>query len=243
MDNYKFNYNQYKKTIHKKNNFSFLLIIFLIIILMSACILLKPKNKKVFEYYIVEVDCFQTYQQAIELSNEINIRGGAGYIYFDSKYHVLASLYSNYDNAEKVCNNLIENYPNTNILTFSNDKFVKLKNLNAKQNNSIENLINATNNILINLETLNLQYDTNKINQNKLKISVKNFLENFTICYDDFLSSFKNKPKFNVVKKHTEEISKSLEILTAQNNEITSSNLKYSLISICINLYQFRNYF
>ena len=74
---------------------------------------MKPKHTKTCEIYFLEIDSFQSYQSALNLSKEINANGGAGYIYYDGNYHVFANFYSKIEDAKSVLENVLEDFPNS----------------------------------------------------------------------------------------------------------------------------------
>lgn len=237
MDKYIFNYNQYKKSINKKPKNYFSLIFIIIIILLGLCIFLYPKNYNYEKMYFVEIDNFNTYKDANKLANLISNKGGAGYVFYDGKYRVLASFYSNYDNAKKVSENLNKEYKNVSILTVENTKFTPKKQLNKHQNSQVKIVLKTTFEALLKLEKLNLKLDKKTLSENELKLHIKNINDNFQNIYSSFLSYFKNDSKFNIAKKYLNEIKNSMSTLTADT--ITSSILRYENIKIGIN----RNHF
>ena len=238
MNEYVFNYSQYKKSINKNQKYGFTIIIIVIILLLGLCIFLKPKNPKILEFYFVELGCFPTYQNALTLSQEVNLNGGAGYIYFNGNYHVLASFYSDYDNAETVLENVIGDYPNACILTIESSDFSKQKNLTTSQNSAVENYIKETQSIILKLEYFANEFDTKKISFNELSLSIKNLQKDFVDVYDTFISSFKTNSTFNVAKKYAEQMNSSINNLVETSEQSMTSKLRYETVSFVINRHQ-----
>lgn len=253
MSEYVFNYSQYenkyvfdskkyKSSITSKNNFHFSIMFFVIIILLGACVFLQPKQTEMLEFYFIEIDKFQTYQNALNLSQEINSVGGAGYIYFDGKYHVLASFYSDYDNAETVLESLKNDYPSSNILTISTKPYSLKSNLKSIQNSAVENVINKSEDLVIQVEQLSNKYDRDEVTLSSLQLQLKNLYDDFHSSYDNFMTQFKTNSKYNVAKDHLSKMQKSISTLSNESG-LTTANLRYELVSFVINRCQFLSCF
>ena len=243
MSDYVFNYYQYKNSIPKKNNFNFTIVFFVIIILLSLCVFLKPKPTKLVEFYFVEIDCFQTYQQAINLSNELTLFGGAGYIYFDGNYHVIASFHSSYDDAKSVCKNIKTEYKNSSIFTLSNSPFVEQKNLNISQNNSIKDFIKTAEKTILDMEKYLIMCSKKEIAFNALSIALNETKKDFDLSYNSLLSSFKTNSKLNTMKEYANQISKSISDLCNTSEQNFLAKFRYQIVNIVVNYHHFLSCF
>lgn len=67
-------------------------------------------GRNVNNFYAVEVDSFDTYDEAYSFATAIQSKGGAGYITYNKKYKVLTSLYLTYDDAKSVADNIKGEY-------------------------------------------------------------------------------------------------------------------------------------
>ena len=240
---YIFNYSQYKKSINKNNNFTFTIIFLLIILLLGLCVFLKPKDNKLNKFYFVEVDNFQTYDSALKLSQTVKEKTGAGYIYFDNIYHVIASFYSKEKDAEKVCENLKNEYENVQVFCISYPQFVKQKNLSLKQNCSVENLINVCRKITLQLEQLSIDFETGKTPFKEAKILLANYYESFFSTFNEFNAQFNTNSKYNLSKSYAHEIDNSIRKLKESEEQNFSSLLRFELTSIAISIAQFSSSF
>ena len=238
---YKFNYYQHKKFLNKKNNFFCLIIVLLIVLLLGLCIFLKPHKSKINEFYFVEIDNFQTYKKALNLSEELQNLACKSYIYFDDKYHVLVSFYSNKNDAEKVCENLKNDYPKSQVICLTFSQFQTHKNLTTKQNSSIENSIISSQKLLQKLEQIYIDFSTQKITFEKAQILLKENHNYFTSALSDFMSNFKADSQYNLSKTYINNIDKSLFITTQTNEQDFSLSLRFEIMSIAISLTQFVN--
>lgn len=70
------------------------------------------KGRNSNNFYAVEVDCFDSYDEAYNFATTLQIKGGAGYITYNKKYKVLTSLYLTYEDAKSVADNIKGEYAN-----------------------------------------------------------------------------------------------------------------------------------
>lgn len=230
---YIFNYYQYKKRLNKKNNFFIPLSFVLIIILIGLAFWLKPANYK-SEFYFVEIASFNTYNQAINLAKEIQLKGGAGYIYYNQNYKVLACAYNTKNEAKKVANSLKEEYPFVKVFSLPLHK-INSKNLNKNKQEILTETTKILNKEIPKLINLSFDLDLKKIEADKLSILLKNSHNNFNDAYKNFLEIFK-EPCFNVSKEYLANINFSFKQLTTEQQ---SGKIKYYLIDIMVNYISF----
>lgn len=235
---YNFNYLQYKKTLNRKNNFSFTLIFLIIILLLGFCVYLAPKPKSTNNFYYVEIDNFQTYKEAINLSNQLQKSGCLGFIYFATSYHVLVSFYSSFENAEKVSENLKNDYKNTKVFSINFPLFNEKKNLTNNQNLSVKKVMATTKKVILELESLANDFDTQKVTHNEAKILTKNYIDEYSSAYEDFLVNFKTNSKHNKVKNYLQNILNSLNSLEEKEEHEFGILIRYEIINISISFTQ-----
>lgn len=235
MQEFEFNYKEYKKRISNKfSGKSIVVYIFICIILMGAVFFLKPKAKnKNCKLYFVEINCFLNYSQANELANEIRNKGGAGYIYFDEKYHVFANLYLTEQDANSVCNNLKAEYPTIKTFSIEFNKNVNYNNLNSNQAHALKNFVEVGQNCILEIYNNILSFDKAEIDQTKLILNFKQTETKFLTCCNDFNSAFNSNSKFNKAKTYVADLTTCLKNLTSENN--SAWNFKFEMIKFGIN--------
>ena len=238
MNNYNFDYNQYHSSINKKNNFSFYVIFLLIIILLGLYVFVKPQKENFNELYFVEIANFETYHQAIGLSQKVISNQAAGYIFFDGKYHVLASFYLNKNDAKKVVENIKNVYANACVFSIQENIFFSQKSLNNKQNKTLRDFINSTKENMIKLQNINLEFDSNKISFNEFKVYLHEIKNSFDDAHIKLTSTFENDLKFNIIKDYAKQMSTSIENIIEANEQNANQIMRYEIISFVIN----RNY-
>lgn len=242
MSEYIFDYNQYKKTITNKSHFSYSLIIFIIILLLGLCVYFKPNKLKESKLHFVEIGSVQTYSSALNLSQEINSLGGAGFIFFDGTYHVLANYYSSYNDAEKVVENLKNDHSNAKVFSISSASFSKSKKLSSSQNSTVENFNNESKKIMIQFENIVTDLSINKIRNEEFSILMKNLRQDYDNLNSNIQSSFKNNSQFNKAKDYANIMATSL--LNASTSETFALNtLRYELVSFVVNRHHFLSCF
>jgi len=155
-------------------------------------------------YFLVEANCFEEYQQAVDFSAEIRQKGGAGYIFYDQGFRVFVAGYLTKKDAQSVADGL--NYENCKVFELSLDTFKKTDNStidNVKKNNII-----AFKYAIENLNVVLQEYSKNKIDEEKVKQNITlakeeidqqidNFEENFfksneMYKYREYLAEFKS---------------------------------------------------
>lgn len=236
MQNYEFDYNQYKMKINKKNKYSICVLSIIILILLGIAFYVYPKNRNTTEFYFVEIKSFMTYNEANNLATSIQSMGGAGYVYYDGYYHVLAAYYPNENDAKKVCENLKAEYETVKVFTLTTDKFSKSNSLSAQENNKISEMIDANLNLIEQVYINTIAYDTSSINESQLLMNLENLKTHFKNTYDEYSSLLKQNDKFTKSIKCLNKILNSTDnFKSICDGQQISYKIKYELIKIVIN--------
>ena len=239
MEDFQFDYYQYKKRLNNKTKFNFYVVFILIILFLGLAIYLKPNEKKL-NFYFVEIASFQTYSKASILADEIKQHQGAGYIYYDYNYKVLATYFTTKSDAEKVASNLVETYPNAKVFTLQVNKNLKLNSLNKKQVEVVEKLNNNLQETIKIFSNASVLLDKQELSLNKFNQQANEILNSFTEHYKDFLNLFKQNSTHNITKGHLKNIEKNLTHLTnVKDEQYLNNNLKFKLIDIVVNYANF----
>lgn len=240
MQDYVFDYNEYKKRTKKPVEFNFSLTIFFVIILLGLCVFLNQPKLTQIEYNFVEIGQFATYSQASKTAQNLSAQNGAGFVYFDNCYHVFAGFYTTKTDAEKVAKNIVEFYPNAVATTISATQFKTKKSLSKSQNLATKNLINITENTINTLSKLSIDIDSNNISSINIGLKLEQIKDNFSSALKSFNTAFdgnKNN-RFDIVKYFT-EIENSLTNIKATASQDLPQKIKYELINIVVNHIRF----
>lgn len=241
MQTYQFDYSQYKKRINKKTNNSILpVLIVIILLLLGLAVFLMPKKTSTIQYYFVEVDCVLKYSDANDIATEIQQQNAGGYVYFDGKYHILASFYLDIESAKQVAENISTEYPNAQVFTLESSEYIENSNLSSKQNEALSNLNNANVNLINALYNLTIKFDTVEISEKELAIDLTKLSNSYDNSAKYFYTQFRNNSKYEITKKYTAEIAASVKNLSEQSTNL-SKMLKYELIKIVIQQISFLN--
>ena len=122
--------------------------------------------------------------------------GGAGYVYFENVYHVLASFYPTKKQAESVVKNIKDEYENASVYKIDINKFYKNKALNEAQNNVIKDVVSSTSNFISKFYDLIIELDTDQISHNNFNLEVKRLTDSTTKYIDEFKTQFKLNSSF-----------------------------------------------
>ncbi len=239
MQNYQFDYAQYKQKLNKPNNGILAVLMVVIIVLMGILTFINANSFNSTTFYFVEVDRFINYTHASSLANEIQEKNGAGFVRLDSSYIVLAGFYPNYDTANKVCENLKSEYPNVAVYSFSVENFYKKKELSTNGNKILESLTRNLQACVNKLYDLSILVSTKEISNNQLSLEIKQLLDGFESEYSNFCRSF-NTNKHLKAKETALSIKNSLSSL---NNKTENENflqyLRYTNIKIVVDYCSF----
>ncbi len=234
MNDYQFDYKEYKKKIKNKGGMSFLIILFIIILLVGVIYFIIPKASDVDYLYFVQTNQFLNYNDASIKAAEIQQQNGAGFIYYDSVYHVLAGFYPDEKSAISVVNNIKATQPDSMVFKLECNKFIRHKNLTNNQNELIFEIINK------NVANLNkiyeniIKFDKNEVNINELNINFLNLKTDYDNLIANFNKNFDKKSKYLHAVACLKKIKSSVNNLCLHlaNNEFYK--LKYETISIAV---------
>ena len=236
MKSYQFDYFQYKNKITKHKNFAIIPLVIAICLLSILCVVLKPKNQIKTQFFLVEIDNFSTYKDALVLAQEVQNLGAAGYIHFDGSYHVFASVYLNEKDAKTVSSNIVDDYNSVSIFSFAAKKELDTSNLSSEQKETAQNYVNFCFKSICEISELIVSFDKKEIDETNLKNRLKTYEKDAKKHNENLLSSLSKNPKFNTIKETSQDIYLSFKELSEFTN---SSNLKYTLIKLVISYCSF----
>ena len=243
MTNLFFDYNQYKKSLNLKKNYNFSILITTIILLLGLIVFINPKQRNILEFHFIEIETFQTYNQAVKLIDEMKKNGDLAYLYFDKNYHVILSFSINYEDAKNNLNIIKSTYPSSKILTLECHKKIQSSSLAEDQNSIINDIAFSIDKLLVFIDTFSKDIKENNDNFEKENHELNELKNDFNDSYNDFISQFNSNPKFNKAKEIAQNLSQSIEHLKISNEEDFFANIEYQSISIAISKYQFMSLF
>ena len=244
MQDFVFDQSDYQNKIATKNSNIFSILCFFAIILLGFAMFLYPVQKKSNFFFFVEVESFATYSQCLATSNELSLSGGAGYVYFDGNYKILAGIYSSEQDANNVVKNIEADYTHAKIYKVETKNFVNLKTLNQSQNKNISEIFTFLNKTINALTDLCAKYDKQVTSEDHIAIQLKNKKNECASLLENFSNAFKTNSTYYSAKKYLDNIVVSLnELSDFQNLSHKKSKIKFNTISIALNFVSFSSYF
>lgn len=239
MQDYNFNYLQYRKKINKPTRFVFPVLIILIVFFMATLSFFN-NNINTTKYYFVSINSFINYKNANNLANDIQLKGAAGYVHHEDNYIVLAGYYPTMENATNVCNNIKEEFSTCSVYTVEIKKFYSKKYLSKSKNKTLEDYFNNLESIISSLYNLSLSLDKSEISINLLETKLKTLTDEFSKQHDNLCNVF-NDNKYMQIKKISLNTQESL--LNILNSTNLSQQIKYQIIHIIFNYKSMLSYF
>lgn len=215
MTNYSFDITSYHKKINKKKSIPFLVLILMIISLSVCWYFINPKAENFYQFYIVYADRFNTYKQASSLASKIQTEGGAGYIFYDQYYYVFVNTYANENSAEKVVENIKDDYSNANIYHLKINKLNSFKNSKLDQQKSLYDYNTSLANTLLELTGNSIKYDSHETSYEQYIISIKNSKEYTQKLSTECIKHLSYDLTFNTIKSNIQKINNSLDAMSS----------------------------
>lgn len=241
MQNYTFNYAQYKKKINRKS-ISFIPILLVLIIILLGIAFCLTRNSQEQEFYFVQIDEFASYKDASILSYELQEKNAGGFIYYNGIYHVLANFYIQKKDAETVASNLKSDYPKSCVFSLSAPKQIQTTNLSSKQYAYANEFCLISLTAIQDLSELSIKYDSSLISFSELRVKIKDLSSKLKQSTDKIASEL-SPTNHNLAIKHAQIIADCLEDLKGTTEHDLSKQIKYELTKLVINYSSFLSSF
>lgn len=193
-----------------------------------------------YEVYAVCVSNHLTQVQAQENANICISLGGAGYIYTEDKYYVIASIYENENDAIKVKESLIVTKPTTIVLKITIPSISVANTLNAQEKNTLNETFLIFKTTFKKLYDISISLDTNVIQEISAKLNINEIASDINETINNFNTLF-NSNSYN----HYGTINESLnKLLTCVNNLVSTSKIPYTSYikyTYCDSLFIYQN--
>lgn len=190
-------------------------------------------------YYAVCTTSHDTKILADELSETIQLQGGAGYVYMNKhSYYVVAGIYQTEADAEKVKQNLIQSKPQTSIVKITIPSISLTSNLTQQEKTAVLDSLAIFKNIYLKLYDIAVSLDTNVVTEvnarlqiNELASTLNTTLSNYTTLFSNNLTTELLKIKISL-----EDAKKLLDTLVNSSSLIPFTSLvkeTYCKIVVC----------
>lgn len=176
---------------------------------------------------------------ASELSETTKIQGGAGYIYMnENSYYIIASIYDNSADAEKVLKNILSDKPNASIQQINIPAINIASNLSSQEKNTISDSIVVFKNSYKKLYDISVSLDTGLITEVNARLSINELASQITTIYGNFNTIFNNSlnTELMLIKLKLEDLINILQKLIDNTERFPfTSQIKETYCKILIN--------
>ena len=173
--------------------------------------------------YAVCTSSHDTKLLADELSETIQLQGGAGYVYMNKhSYYIIAGIYQTQADAEKVKQNLIQNRPQTTIVKITAPAVLLSSNLSQQEKSTVLDGLGLFKSVYLELYDIAVSLDTSVINEvnarldiNQIASSINNTLSNYSTLFSNTLTTelLKIKLAIEEIKTHLTSLTNSSSII------------------------------
>lgn len=176
-------------------------------------------------YYLMSIAQFDN-EQDIQ-KEQYQSQNCAGYIYENNgKFHVIASIYKNENDAELVKNSLKNNGYSPEILKISIDKLTVSGNFSTEEENILKNCLNIKETIFDNLYDIAISLDTNIYNETQAKLKINETYSTLITAQNNFETIIKNNSaETTKMKECFTNIDTFLQNLTNENYSSATQTL------------------
>ena len=193
-----------------------------------------------FDVYAVCISSHQTLIQAQDNANICISLGGAGYIYADDEYYVIASIYENEADAQKVKESLTLTRPSTTIKKIEIGSISMSSNLSSQEKSTLTETFNIFKNTYKKLYDISVSLDTGVIQEINARLSVNELASTINEAKDNFSTVFSTTTTKNLLatKKAVDDLSTAITNLVNNAKVPYTSYIKYAY---CETLMTYKN--
>lgn len=181
--------------------------------------------------YAVCTKSATTQSSANEAASLTKQQGGAGYIYLsDNSFNIIASIYENKSDAEKVVSNLKENNVGSFIMQIDIPAISLNSNLSEQEKTTLENSIGVFKNTYKKLYDIAISLDTAIITEVNAKLSINKLGSDVLSEINNFNTIFGNSytTEFLKIKTNLTKLSENINELISTSVPPLTSHIKYA---------------
>lgn len=193
--------------------------------------------------YAVSTFSNETKSEVEKRKEDLQKQNGAGFVFnFNSKYHLIASVYENQNDAEKVKKNLESAGLSIEILKIETQKKEIEGNFSSEEKTVLTNCLKSNFEIFKKLYDISISFDTKIFDETKAKLECNNVFSSHISTKSNFDTFFKGKNQ-STLKELSQNLTAIQEILSDliaenfdTNSQTFSSLIKQSYCKILLNL-------
>ena len=195
-------YQVYEVKKKKSGFFGISVVVFGLLLTISVCNLfgyvffssgisfVSGKQRNGNNFYAVEVQAFDDYDDAYNFATELQKKGGAGYITYNKEYKVLASMYLTYDDAKSVANNIKSEYSKACVYEIVLPDIDVPSDLSAEQQTAITTSFAVTKSALATMTNIYLGVDSGELGDETAHTMLNTLYEDCVAQVDSIRTSF-----------------------------------------------------
>ena len=181
-------------------------------------------------YYCVQTGIYSDLKTAELYAENVKSRGGAGYVYYDGMYRVVASLYTGALQAKTVAEKMEQVGIDATVFSISHSPFSD-NSLSAQNRDELNSLSTYADYCYQTLYNLSNELDTGKTSKNDIISSL-----NALITYLENSRTKAEKIEFSsIANALSSKIKGAIEIIKNVSQTVNSSSLRYAYCSIIFN--------
>lgn len=191
-------------------------------------------------FYAVSLESGDTFTEASQNANAIKLQDGAGYVYQSGhKYYLLASVYKNKADAERVCENLTDY--EARVVEIKYDRLVLNSEFSSEQIRSLKYGLETVDRFFETMQNITLSFDRGEILDAEARHKLQVFKETCQADKEIFSKAFKDSGENIVtyVKIFQNEVISNLSTISVSQN--LSSDLKYITLSTIVSFERLQN--
>ena len=159
----------------------------------SGLSIVSGKERSGNSFYAVELDSFNSYDEATKFATAIQQKGGAGYITYNKQYKVLSSLYVTYNDAKAVADNVKAEYTNATVYEIV---FIDIKtsdNLSDEQHKAITTSLEVIKSAISTMTNIYLGLDTGELSNETAHSILQTLYDDSTTQTQSISTAFHSK--------------------------------------------------
>lgn len=186
----------------KGNSFTWSFIICGLLLAISVCNLfsyaffsggidfVSGKQRNSNNFYAVEVNSFDDYDEACNFASNLQSKGGAGYVTYNKKYKVLSSLYLTYNDAKSVADNIKSEYSKACVYEIAFPDIVLPDDISKEQQTAITTSFAVTKSAIATMTNIYLGVDKGEIKDSTARTMLYTLYDDCTSQVDSIRTAF-----------------------------------------------------
>ncbi len=166
----------------------------------SGVSLVSGKSFNANNFYAIQLEKFDDYNQAQNFATELQKLGGAGYVTYNKGYRVLSSMYLTYDQAKSVMDNVKVDYPNVCVYELCIPEVNLPNDISEEQLKVLSTSLAVSKSTISTLYNLYVGIDSGEIKDDTAKSMLKALTDDCNSQLTSFKTAFHSKDTATYLK-------------------------------------------